>query len=279
MKNIILTTEIMEAFALYLAQEERSGATIEKYGHDIQAFYIFAKGRYMSKEVTLEYKKKLIEGGYAVRSINSMLAAVNSLLIFMGLPECRIKTMKIQRQTYSREEKEISKAEYYRLLNASKGKPRLNLLLQTLCATGIRVSELRYFTVKTVQAGEVTVSSKNKTRNIFVPDDLRKKLLNYAKRRGIKSGVIFCTRSGKPLDRSNIWTQMKKLCEKAGVNPAKVFPHNLRKLFARTFYKAEKDIAKLADILGHSSIDTTRIYIMSTGAEHRRRIEQLGLVS
>lgn len=174
MKNIILAAETMEAFALYLAREEKSGATIEKYSRDIQAFYNFAKGRHISKEVTLEYKKALIESGYAVRSINSMLAAVNSLMVFMGLPECRIKTMKLQRQTYSREEKELSKAEYYRLLNASKGKPRLNLLLQTLCATGIRVSELRYFTVKTVQEGEVTVSSKNKTRNIFVPDSLRK---------------------------------------------------------------------------------------------------------
>lgn len=189
-----------------------------------------------------------------------------------------MKNIRIQRQIYCPEEKELTKAEYLRLLKASKKNEQLNLVLQTICGTGIRVSELRYFTVEAIKYGEVAVDCKNKTRTILVPGKLKNILLNYAKRRGITSGSIFITRTGKPLNRSNIWSAMKKLCEVAEVKASKVFPHNLRKLFARTFYSIEKDIAKLADILGHSSINTTRIYIMATGYEHRQKIERLGLV-
>ena len=196
----------------------------------------------------------------------------------MHWSDCKVKNIKVQRQTYCAEEKELTKAEYFRLLKASQNRPQLNMVLQTICGTGIRVSELRFFTIEAVKHGEVTVSCKSKTRIILLPGKLKKLLLDYAKKNGIRSGAIFITRNGKPLNRSNIWAQMKGLCEAAGVKPAKVFPHNLRKLFARTFYGIEKDIAKLADILGHSSIDTTRIYIMSTGIEHRRKIERLGLV-
>ena len=225
----------------------------------------------------MAWKKDLIAQGYAVRSVNSMLASVNSLFSFLGWHACKVKNIRLQRQTYCAEDKELTKTEYLRLLSASRKNEQLNLVLQTICGTGIRVSELRYFTVEAVRSGEITVNCKSKTRTILVPGKLKKQLF-YAKQRSIHSGAVFLGKSGKPLDRSSIWRQMKQLCKAAGVKESKVFPHNLRKLFARTFYGIEKDIAKLADILGHSSINTTRIYIMTTGTEHRRKIERLGLV-
>ena len=273
-----LSNERLKEFANYLCREEKSAATQEKYLRDVQAFCIYADGNEITKELVVAWKKQLVESNYAVRSINSMLASVNSLLDFLTLSHCKVKNIRTQRQTYCTEDKELTKAEYMRLLDASKKNEQLNLVLQTICGTGIRVSELRYFTVEAIQYGEVTVDCKSKTRTILVPGKLKNILLNYAKKHGITAGAIFVTRTGKPLNRSNIWSAMKKLCETAGVKPSKVFPHNLRKLFARTFYGIEKDIAKLADILGHSSINTTRIYIMTTGIEHRRKIERLGLV-
>jgi len=273
-----LSTEQIKDFANYLCREEKSTATQEKYLRDVQAFCRYADANDITKELVVAWKKDLIESGYAVRSINSMLASVNSLLDFLELSACKVKSIRTQRQTYCTEEKELTKAEYLRLLAASKKNEQLNLVIQTICGTGIRVSELRYFTVEAIRYGEVTVDCKNKTRTILVPGKLKNILLNYAERHNITVGAIFVTRTGKPLNRSNIWSAMKKLCEAAGVKPSKVFPHNLRKLFARTFYGIEKDIAKLADILGHSSINTTRIYIMTTGTEHRRKIERLGLV-
>lgn len=273
-----LSTEQIKKFATYLFQEEKSNATQEKYLRDVQAFCVYTADKEITKELVAAWKKQLIESGYAVRSINSMLASVNSLLDFLQMSACKVKNIRMQRQTYCAEDKELTKAEYLRLLAASKKNEQLNLVIQTICGTGIRVSELRYFTVEAIKSGEVTVDCKNKTRTILVPGKLKNILLNYAKRHGIITGTIFVTRTGKPLDRSNIWSAMKKLCETAGVKASKVFPHNLRKLFARTFYGIEKDIAKLADILGHSSINTTRIYIMTTGIEHRRKIECLGLV-
>lgn len=273
-----LSNEKIREFANYLCREEKSAATQEKYLRDVCAFFAYAADREITKELVVAWKKGLVEHGYAVRSINSMLASVNSLLDFLGLSNCKVKNIRTQRKTYCTEDKELTKAEYLRLLAASKQNEQLNLVIQTICGTGIRVSELHYFTVEAIQRGEVTVDCKNKTRTIIVPGKLKNILLNYAKRQGITVGAIFVTRSGKDLNRSNIWSAMKKLCETAGVKPSKVFPHNLRKLFARTFYGIEKDIAKLADILGHSSINTTRIYIMTTGIEHRRKIERLGLI-
>ncbi len=275
---MILTNDAICEFGNYLRCEEKSAATQEKYLRDVQTFCVYADGNEISKELVVDWKKYLVEQGYAVRSINSMLASVNCLLDFLGLSNCKVKNIRMQRQTYCAEDKELTKAEYLRLLQASKKNEQLNLVIQTICGTGIRVSELQYFTVEAVRYGEVTVDCKNKTRTILVPGKLKNILLNYAKRHGITTGAIFITRTGKPLNRSNIWAAMKKLCETAGVKASKVFPHNLRKLFARTFYSIEKDIAKLADILGHSSINTTRIYIMTTGFEHRRKIERLGLV-
>lgn len=278
MEERILTGDRISAFCQYLIREEKSTATVEKYLRDARAFAVYAGGKTVTKEMMMAYKKDLLERGYAVRSVNSVLASLNSLLDFSGWSDCRVKSIRQQKQTYCAEEKELSKAEYLRLLEAAKKKPLLRLVMQTICGTGIRVSELRHFTVEGVARGEVVVSCKGKTRRILIPGKLRKILLDYARKKKIRSGVIFLSRNGKPLNRSSIWAQMKELCVDAGVNPGKVFPHNLRKLFARTFYGIEKDIAKLADILGHSSIDTTRIYIMTTGTEHRRKIERLGLV-
>ena len=273
-----LSNKEIKEFANYLRREEKSAATQEKYLRDVREFSVYADGNEITKELVIAWKKRLVGGGYAVRSINSMLASVNSLLDFLGLSNCKVKSIRTQRQTYCTEDKELTKSEYLRLLAASKKNEQLNLVIQTICGTGIRVSELRYFTVEAIRYGEVTVDCKSKTRTILVPGKLKNILLNYAKKHGVTTGAIFITRNGKPLNRSNIWSAMKRLCETAGVRPSKVFPHNLRKLFARTFYGIEKDIAKLADILGHSSINTTRIYIMTTGVEHRRKIDRLGLI-
>ena len=273
-----LSKEQIREFANYLCREEKSAATQEKYLRDSQVFCSYATGSEITKELVIAWKKQLVDHGYAVRSINSMLASVNCLLDYLDLSNCKVKNIRTQQHTYCTEDKELTKTEYLRLLAASKKNEQLNLVIQTICGTGIRVSELQYFTVEAIRYGEVTVDCKNKTRTILVPGRLKNILLNYAKKHGICAGAIFVTRTGKPLNRSNIWSAMKKLCETAGVKSSKVFPHNLRKLFARTFYGIEKDIAKLADILGHSSINTTRIYIMTTGVEHRRKIERLGLI-
>ena len=277
MRRILLSRQV-EGFRAHLLGEEKSMKTVEKYLRDIRAFLEFAGTEEITKEVTVAWKKQLEQRGYAVRSVNSMLASLNSFLRWMGREDCRVKVLRVQRQIYCAAEKELTREEYLRLLEAAGNQPQLHLILQTICATGIRVSELRYFTLEALKKGEVCVRCKAKTRTILIPRKLREKLLRYARERHILTGPVFVTRGGKPLDRSNIWAQMKRLCSRAGVSPGKVFPHNLRKLFARTFYNIEKDIAKLADILGHSSIETTRIYIMTTGIEHRRRIERLGLV-
>ncbi|MBQ4651753.1 MAG: tyrosine-type recombinase/integrase [Oscillospiraceae bacterium] len=273
-----LSAQQLEAFHDNLLREEKSPATVEKYLRDAGAFLAWCEGKDITKENTVAYKHFLQEKGYAIRSINSMLASVNSLLDFLGRGDCKVKNLRCQRRTYCTEDMELTKAEYMRLLEASRRQEQLNLVIQTICGTGIRVSELRYFTVEAIRRGEITVQCKSKTRTILIPGKLKKLLLNYAAKKNIQSGAVFITRNGRPLDRSNIWAQMKGLCKAAGVKPSKVFPHNLRKLFARTFYRIEKDIAKLADILGHSSIDTTRIYIMTTCSEHRRKIDRLGLV-
>lgn len=265
-------------FSDYLCWEEKSIATQKKYLHDVCVFREFAHDSEITKALITSWKKSLMEQGYAVRSINSMLASVNSLLDFLGLASCKVKNMRLQQQTYCTDNKELTKAEYLQLLKSSQKNKQLNLVLQTLCGTGIRVSELQYFTLEAIQCGEITVSCKSKTRSILIPSKLRNLLLDFAEQNHITYGTIFKGKNGKPLDRSNIWRQMKKLCKDAGVMESKVYPHNLRKLFARTFYGVDKDIAKLADILGHSSINTTRIYLMSTGTEHLSKIEQLGLV-
>ena len=280
MKGKILAEKQIAEFAVYLKSEEKSENTIEKYVRDVRAFTTYMGNAKITKEAVIDYKNKLLPEGYAARSINSMIASINSLFAFLGWQNLKVKSLKLQRQIYCPEEKELTKAEYMRLVNTAKqkGNERLNLLIQTICGTGIRVSELQYITVEAVTCGEAVVSLKGKTRSVFIVRELQKKLLRYAAEQKIDSGAIIITRTGKPMSRTNIWREMKSLCEQAGVNPQKVFPHNLRHLFARTFYGIEKDIAKLADILGHSSINTTRIYIITTGNEHRHRMENMRLV-
>jgi len=280
MKGRILTGNQIAAFAAYLKCEEKSKNTVEKYIRDVKAFAAYVGDAEITKETVITYKNKLLSESYAARSINSMLASINSLFSFLGWPDLKVKSIKLQQQIYCPEEKELTKAEYMRLVNTAKqkGNERLNLLIQTICGTGIRVSELQYVTVEAVKCGIAVVSLKGKTRSVFIVRELQKKLLRYAAEQKISSGAIFITRNGKPMSRTNIWREMKSICVQAGVNPQKVFPHNLRHLFARTFYGIEKDIAKLADILGHSSINTTRIYIITTGNEHRQRMENMRLI-
>lgn len=275
----ILDQKKMQKFEIYLREEERSAATVEKYMRDIRFFASFVGNSEITKQTLLDYKCKLGEI-YAVSSANSMIAAANCFLRFCGWHNLCIKQFKMQRIIYCSEEKELTRAEYFRLLDAANEKhnERLNLIIQTICGTGIRVSELQYITVEALQRGEAVVNSKGKNRRVFIVPELKKKLLRYAKEQLISTGTVFITRSGKPVSRNNIWKEMKALCDKANVCPSKVFPHNLRHLFARTFYGIEKDIAKLADILGHASIDTTRIYIVTTGAEHKRKMEHMRLI-
>ena len=279
MEERTLTAHIICQFKEHLVLEERSENTTQKYMRDIKAFIAFLSDATLTKETVIEYKKYL-QKNYAVRSVNSMLASINSLFDFLGWVDLKVKSIKLQQQIYCPEEKELTRAEYERLCRTAKRNhnKRLNLILQTICGTGIRVSELQFITVEAVINGEAVVSLKGKTRSVFIVKQLKQKLLCYAAEQGIKSGCIFVTRKGKPISRTNIWRDMKTLCEEANVNPNKVFPHNLRHLFARVFYGIEKDIAKLADILGHSSINTTRIYIISTGTEHRQRMENMRLI-
>lgn len=275
----IIRDEDIRSFSEYLYGREMSRATLEKYHRDILSFSEFAAGRGIDKQLCLDYKAHL-EKKYAVASANSMIASVNSFFKYMEWFDCCIKQFKVQKKVFCSEEDELTKNEYLRLVKTaqSKGNERLNLVLQTICSTGIRVSELKYITVEALQTGSAEVSCKGKNRVILIVSQLRTLLKDYVRKHGIFGGPIFVTKNGKALDRSNIWREMKQLCKDAKVSDKKVFPHNLRHLFARAFYKIEKDIAKLADILGHSSINTTRIYIISTGSEHRRKMENMHLI-
>lgn len=267
-------------FGRHLLQEERSEATIEKYTRDTQHFIGWLEKRSLEKEIVIQYKEHLASE-YAPASVNSMLAAINGFLDFIGRGECRVKTLKIQRKVFCAQEKELSKAEYLRLLEAANrtNHQRIALIMQTICSTGIRVSELRFITAEAVRKGVAEVRSKGKSRPVLLPKQLCSLLAEYTIQKKIESGPVFVTRSGRPIDRSNVWAQMKKLCDDAHVSPSKVFPHNLRHLFARTFYGVEKDLCHLADLLGHSSVDTTRIYTMTTGAEQLAQLDSLGLLS
>lgn len=278
MTSNIITTEDIKALQTYLIREEKSKATIEKYMRDTKRFIQFVDSQPVTKEIVMGFKKHLISTGLATSSINSILASINCLLKLLGMDSCKVKNLRTQQKVYCDVEKELTKAEYIKLVKAARDNPRLELIIQTICGTGIRVSELEFFTVESVRKGEVTVSCKNKIRTILIPKKLKQMLISYTRRNGINSGIIFRTKNDQPMNRSNIWREMKNLCVKAGVKVSKVFPHNLRKLFARTFYNHNQDIAKLADILGHSSINTTRIYIMTSGKEHMKWIENLGLL-
>lgn len=263
----------------HLISEEKAEPTIKKYTRDITAFMRWIGDRTINKEQVLEYKQYLIEN-YASISVNSILSALNSFFAYLGWYELRVKFLKIQKQIFANRDKELTKEEYQRLLRAAKRKNnrQLDLLMQTICSTGIRVSELKYITVEAVRREQAEINCKGKMRMVILPDALCKMLIRYCKEKKITSGSVFVTKNGKPLDRSNIWRLMKNLCTDAGVSKRKVFPHNLRHLFARTYYSLQKDIVRLADILGHSSVDTTRIYTIECGDIHRKQLQKLGLL-
>ena len=274
-----ITKELIKNFRRYLIEEEKAAATVEKYIRDINVFADWLGEKELDKETVLIYKENLTQN-YAPASVNSVLSSLNSFFTFNEWYNLRVKNLKIQKQTFANKDNELTKEEYERLLTAakSKGNEQLYFLMQTICSTGIRVSELCYITVESLKAQKAQINLKGKMRVVLLPKELCKMLLKYSKEQKVTSGSVFVSRNGKPLDRSNIWKMMKALCESAGVARAKVFTHNLRHLFARTFYSLQKDIVRLADILGHSSVNTTRIYTMETGETHRRQIQKLGLL-
>ena len=276
-----LTAKQVAAYTEFLRAEERTAATVEKYSRDIRAFAEWLEKRPVTKETVARWKEQLMQDSFSPSTVNAKLSAVNGLLRFLGWNECRVKFVKVQKRIFRDASRDLNRDEYQRLLSTARmlGRERLELLLETICATGIRVSEVKYITVEAAKNGRTDVSLKGKVRTILLPAKLCRKLLKYAKKQNAVSGEIFLSGNGTGLSRVQIWRGMKQICKAAGVEPSKVFPHNLRHLFATTFYRATKDIAKLADILGHSSINTTRIYLLTTDAEHVRCLERLGLVS
>ena len=268
------------AFAHELRENDRCKGTIEKYLRDVRAFLLWLRDDDLSKERSVAWKEYLIQAGYMPATINSMLSSLNSFLRFVRREDCTVRFLRVQRRTFCDPARELDKEDYSRLLAESErcGNRRLALLMETIGATGIRVSELKYITLEAVQKGQAVILLKGKIRTILLPSRLCAKLKQYAKKEKIASGEIFLTKSKKSLSRKQIWKEMKQLCVRAGIEPQKVFPHNLRHLFATTFYHSCGDIVKLADILGHSSLETTRIYLISTGVEHQRQLERLGLI-
>ena len=274
-----ITSEIIREYNDYLINEEKAAATVNKYLHDVDVFQTWLGDQELCKTAVLTYKSYLCEH-YAPASVNVAISSLNSFFNYLEWYDLRVKNLKIQKQIFTSTDKEMTKSEYDRLLQAAKQKKkqRLYLLMQTICSTGIRVSELRYVTIEAVNRGVAEINCKGKRRQVLLPRQLCQILKQYVKEQKIKSGAVFVTKNGNPLDRSNIWSDMKKLCKAANVSEKKVFPHNLRHLFARTYYNLQKDIVRLADVLGHSSVNTTRIYTMESGEIHRKQIQKLGLV-
>ena len=279
MKELVVTKAAVTTYLQFLKIQEKSKGTLEKYQRELLDLAKYLAGTKVTREDLVVWKEEL-EKRYSPAGVNGRLVAANGFFSFFGRYDLRLKLLKIQKEIFMREEKELTRAEYGRLVRTAerKRKERLSLLIQTICATGIRVSELEFITVEAVKRGRAEVNCKGKRRVIFLPVRLQKKLKAYAAKKGISEGVIFAAKSGRPLHRGNIWAEMKKLCKDAEVSPEKVFPHNLRHLFARIFYSLDKDIAKLADMLGHSNIETTRIYIMESGRIHRQKLERMRLV-
>ena len=275
-----ITEETLAAFARQLGEEERSPATLEKYLREVRQFAAFLGGREVTRDLAAAWREEL-SARQSPATVNGTLTALDRLLAFLGWEDCRVKHLRVQRQLFRDSARELSREEYARLVETARrlGRGRLSLLMETICATGIRVSEVRYITAEAVREGRTEIALKGKIRTILLPGKLCRKLEKYARQKKITSGELFLTRSGRPMSRKQIWAEMKGVCRAAGVAPSKVFPHNLRHLFARCFYRVSRDVAKLADVLGHSSIETTRIYLISTGAEHARTLDQLRLIS
>lgn len=280
MKEHMITDPMFLEFAHKLQEDERSSGTIQNYLRHVKAFHAWAGEIAVTKELVTVWKDQLISQNYCFGTINTMLVSLNRFFEFLGWEECKVKTLRIQRRLFREDSKELNKAEYHRLLSTAQhlGKTRLMLLMETICATGIRVSEVKYITVEALRQRRTEIRLKGKIRTILIPEKLCRKLLQYCRKQKIFSGEVFLTRTGKGLTRKQIWAEMKAVCKEAKVDASKVFPHNLRHLFARTFYKVCHDVAKLADVLGHSSIETTRIYLISTGTEHAQTMARLGLV-
>ena len=280
MEMRIIASTALAAFARHLQSRERSAGTIEKYLRDVEALGGWLDGEPVTRERTAAWRDDLLGRGYAPATVNSMVAAANQFFAFQDWEDCKIKALKLQRKLFRDDRRELTREEYERLLAAAHalGRERLALLLETICSTGIRVSEVRYITVEAARAGKADIALKGKLRTILLPGKLCRKLKKYARAQKTASGEIFLTRSGKSLSRRQIWAEMKNLCRHAGVAPSKVFPHNLRHLFARTFYRVCRDVVKLADVLGHSSVETTRIYLISTGAEHIQILRKMRLI-
>lgn len=281
MNERILTAEQFDAYSCWLRQSERSPSTIEKYLRDVRAFAHWLNGKPVTKELVTGWKEYLQSEHRAPASVNAALSALNGLFCFLGWADCRAKFLRIQRKLFRDQAKELTCADYSRLVETARnlGRERLALVMETICATGIRVSEVRYITVEAARQGRAEIALKGKIRVILLPAKLCRKLLKYAQKQKIASGEIFLTGNGNSMSRCQIWAEMKRLCKYAGVELSRVFPHNLRHCFAVAFYRAYKDIAKLADVLGHSSIETTRIYLLTSGEEHQRQLDRLGLVS
>jgi len=276
-----ITVQLIEEYKKHLYMEEKSKATIEKYTSDLTKLMNYANARNIDKELMIKYKEYLIsDGNYKVSSANSYIVAANRFFEYMKWYDAKIKTYKVQQEAFCPENKCLSKGEYKRLIKAALNnkKTRLAMIIQTIGATGIRISELSAVTVESVKKGVLIINNKGKIRKVLLPADLQKSLLLYIHDIKIRSGVVFCTKNGNVVNRSNVWKEMKALCKDANVNKDKVFPHNLRHLFAQTFYGIKKDIAKLADVLGHSSIETTRIYVRGSSKEYRRQLEQMEMV-
>ena len=278
-KTYDLTDKAIRRYALHLREQERAPATVQKYVQDLTALWDWLAGRPLTKAALIEWKESL-SASRAPATVNSMLAAVNGFFRFMGWKGIAVKLLKIKKALFCDERRELTRAEYARLVSAAQkvGNERLSLVMQTICATGIRVSELRFITVEAVTTGRAEICNKGKRRTVFLPGRLRRLLRKYLQKQKKTAGAVFTTRTGRPLDRSNIWRDMKALCESADVEPSKVFPHNLRHLFARTYYSLEKDLSRLADILGHSSVNTTRIYTVESGGVHQRQLERMELI-
>lgn len=281
MQDYLITADKIAGYESYLQDEERAGGTVEKYLRDVRKFEKWLNGRPVTKEVVVEWKEKLVEEHYSPATVNSMLASIHGFFHCVGWENCNVRFLRIQRQMFREQKKELTKAEYTKLVNTAHAehRERLALLIETICATGIRVSEVKYITMEALVQKKAEISLKGKIRTILLPDKLVHKLKKYARKQKIVSGEIFITRNGSSISRKQIWAEMKALCIRAGVEATKVFPHNLRHLFARVFYKANRDIASLADVLGHSSIETTRIYLLTTGAEYRCWLDKLELVN
>ena len=281
MEKRTITTEQIASFGQFLLEDERSAATVEKYLREVRLLAAFLNGGEVTKASVAQWKTHLLEENYNPTTVNGKLSAIDRFLSFMGWEDCRVKHLRLQRRLFRESNRELTKVEYERLIATADecGKERLSLLMETICATGIRVSEVRYITLEAAEAGKAEISLKGKIRTILMPGKLCRKLIKYARKNKIASGELFLTRSGRSLSRKQIWAEMKAICETAGVESGKVFPHNLRHLFARTFYKVCRDVVRLADVLGHSSIETTRIYLISTGVEHAQTLELMRLVS